>query len=71
MNAAAALLAVLDRLLWVLLAYRRAAEQKRAQAENDSMEKNPARWFTLHFGGVREQLGNPAARADKAEPDGS
>lgn len=70
MNAAAALLAVLDKLLWVLLAYRRAAEQARAQAENDRMEKNPGGWFAVHFGRLREQPGTKATGADKAAPGG-
>ena len=45
----AAIAAVLDKLLWLLLAYRRTKEKGDAQIERDKLAKNPAGWFSNHF----------------------
>jgi len=41
--------AVLDKLLWILLAYRRTKEKGEAQIERDKISQNPAGWFSDHF----------------------
>lgn len=47
----ASLLALLDKLLYVMLAWKRASDSKNAQEERNEIENNPAGWFTTHFGG--------------------
>ena len=48
----AAIAAVLDKLLWLLLAYKRTKEKGDAQIERDKISKNPAGWFSSHFSNV-------------------
>jgi hypothetical protein len=43
------IVAVLDKLLWILLAYNRKTEKTEAQIERDKISKNPAGWFSSHF----------------------
>jgi len=71
MNAASALLAVLDKLLWVLLAWRRGAEQEEAQDESDKLSQDPGGWFAGHFdGGMRKQQSNgETSGSGKTKPD--
>jgi|TARA_R110002012_G_scaffold274488_2_gene460792 tRNA(Ile2) C34 agmatinyltransferase TiaS len=41
--------AVLDKLLWILIAYRRTKEKGEAQIERDKISKSPSAWFANHF----------------------
>lgn len=47
----ASLLALLDKLLYVLLAWKHSSDAKNAQETRDEIESNPSGWFTTHFGG--------------------
>ena len=62
-----AIVAVLDKLLWILLAYNRKTEKTEAQIERDKLAKNPAGWFGSHFSnGLSKQ--SKTDSTDKTKP---
>jgi hypothetical protein len=64
----AAIAAVLDKLLWLLLAYRRTKEKGDAQLERDKLAKNPAGWFANHFSSGLSKQPNKTDSTDKTKP---
>tara|TARA_R110000744_G_scaffold21338_7_gene55376 strand:- start:496 stop:693 length:198 start_codon:yes stop_codon:yes gene_type:complete len=62
-----ALIAVLDKLLYLLLAYRRKTEKTKAQNERDTISKNPASWFTKHFSGGVSKQSDKKSSPDKTD----
>jgi hypothetical protein len=43
------ILAILDKILTVLLVWKRSVDQKKAQERRYELEKNPDHWFSNHF----------------------
>ena len=64
----AAIAAVLDKLLWLLLAYRRTKEKGDAQIERDKLAKNPAGWFNQHFSNGLSRKSDKADSTNETKP---
>ena len=64
----AAIAAVLDKLLWLLLAYKRTKEKGDAQIERDKIAKNPAGWFDQHFSNGLSGKSSKTDSTDKTKP---
>lgn len=63
-----AIVAVLDKLLWILLAYNRKTEKTEAQIERDRLSKNPAGWFNQHFSNGLSKHSGKTDSTDKTKP---
>ena len=62
MGIVAAIVGLLDKLLWILMAQRRLTAAERAQRERNDLENNPSSWFARHFAGglpPTDQTNNP------------
>ena len=64
----AAIAAVLDKLLWLLLAYKSTKEKGDAQIERDKLAKNPAGWFNQHFSNGLSKHSEKTDSTDKTKP---
>ena len=64
----AAIAAVLDKLLWLLLAYKRTKEKGDAQIERDKLGTNPAGWFSNHFSNGLSGKSSKTDSTDKTKP---
>jgi hypothetical protein len=64
----AAIAAVLDKLLWLLLAYKRTKEKGDAQIERDKLAENPAGWFNQHFSNGLSKQSEKTDSTDKTKP---
>ena len=61
------LIAVLDKLLWLLLAYKRTEEGRGAQHERDKISKNPSAWFANHFSNGLSKQPNKTDSSDETK----
>lgn len=59
------LLAVLDKILWVLLVWKRSVDEKKAQESRDELEANPAGWFSKHFSGRVSEQSSQSTNSDQ------
>jgi|TARA_R110000796_G_C14234430_1_gene396408 hypothetical protein len=61
------IVAVLDKLLWILIAYRRTKEKGGAQIERDKLGTNPAGWFSSHFSNGLSKQSDKTDSADETK----